>query len=444
MQKVVMCLFVVGLLLPGLARAQLEIDITRGNVEPLPIAVPDFTGLSELADRRGEAVMRGAEMAQVIANDLVSSGLFRAVAPEAFIEDKPSVDGRPRFPDWRAIGAQALVVGQVTYLSDGRLQATFRLWDVFGGSQMIGVRFHTTPDNWRQIAHRIADAIYKRLTGEDGYFDSRIVFVAESGPARRRVKQLAIMDQDGANLRVLTDGSFEALTPRFSPTQQEITYLSYENRRPRVYMMDMDTGKREQLGTFEGMTFAPRFSPDGNKVVMSLARDGNSEIYVMDLRTRQMVRLTNDPGIDTSPTFSPDGRRIVFNSDRGGKSQLYVMNADGTDVQRISFGEGRFFTPVWSPRGDLIAFTRQYRGQFAIGVMRPDGSGERILSEGYHAEGPTWAPNGRIILFFKSDRFDRRGNQRTRIWSVDVTGRNEKEVSTPMDASDPAWSPLNK
>ena len=314
------------------------------------------------------------------------------------------------------------------------------MWDVFAQQQLVGLAFQTTPDNWRRISHIIADAIYKRLTGEEGYFDTRIVYVAESGPMNRRTKRLAIMDQDGENHAYLTDGRVLVLTPRFSPTAHQITYLAYYNNKPRVYLFDVDSGRQEILGDFPGMTFAPRFSPDGNKVIMSLAKDGNSDIYTMDLRSRTSRRLTADASIETAPSFSPDGQRITFESDRSGGQQIYVMGADGSGAQRISFGDGRYGSPVWSPRGDLIAFTKMLGGKFYIGVMRPDGSGERLLTQGYLVDGATWAPNGRVVIFYRESPS---GNElNPRLYSIDITGRNERQVQTPGHSSDPAWSPL--
>ena len=331
--------------------------------------------------------------------------------------------------------------GKITVQENGDIRVEFRLWDVFAEAHMLGRALQTEPGNWRRVAHIVADAIYKRITGEEGYFDSQIVYVAESGPKSDRTKRLAIMDQDGANHRYLTDGSSTVVTPRFSPTRKEIAYLDFFNQTPRVYLFNLETGRREVLGPFEGMTFAPRFSHDGNSVIMTLERDGNSEIYEMDLRTRRPKRITNNPAIDTAPSYAPDGQQIVFESDRGGSQQLYVMNADGSNPHRISFGDGRYGTPVWSPRGDLIAFTKQHRGQFYIGVMRPDGTGERLLAQGYHNEGPTWSPNGRVLMFFREQKGE---STRPRIYSVDLTGYNLREVVTPGDASDPAWSPLNR
>ena len=358
---------------PSLALAALKIDITQGNVEPLPIAVLDFAGDGTV----------GQDLASVITADLERSGLFRPVDREAFIERNIGVNVRPRFGDWRVINALALVTGRAVQHSDGRLLVEFRLWDVVAEEQMAGLQFFTTPENWRRIGHLVADAIYERLTGETGYFDTRIVYVSESGAKNNRVKKLAIMDQDGFAQSELTRGNALALTPRFSPTAQEITYLSFYRNKPRVYLLNIETGQQEVVGDFPGMTFAPRFSPDGQKIIMSLERNGNSNIYTMDLRTRETRRLTSSLAIDTAPCYAPDGSQVVFESDRMGSQQLYVMEADGSNVRRISYGEGRYATPVWSPRGDLIAFTKTLNGRFLIGVMKTDGSGERILTEGY-------------------------------------------------------------
>ena len=428
------CMLVLGTALP--ASAELRIDITRGVTEPMPIAITNFQG-------EGQSVDVGRDITRVVAADLERSGLFRPLDQQAFIQSAAAAQQQPRFADWRVIGAQALVSGSAMLQPDGRLKVEFRLWDVFAEEQMTGLAYYTVPANWRRVAHIVADAIYKRITGEDGYFDTRVVYIAESGPQNRRKKQLAIMDQDGANHRFLTDGNVLVLTPRFSPTLQEITYLAYFNNKPRVYLLNIDTGQQEVLGDFPGMTFAPRFSPDGNAVIMSMARDGNSDIYAMDLRTRKVLRLTNNPAIDTSPSYAPDSRQVVFNSDRGGSQQLYVMDGDGGNVRRISFGEGRYATPVWSPRDDLIAFTKMHRGRFYIGVMRPDGSGERLLTESFLDEGPTWAPNGRVLMFYRQTPSDSRGQGGVaRLYSIDLTGQNLREVVTPIDASDPAWSPL--
>jgi TolB protein len=426
----------VGLATP--AASELQIDINRGVVQPLPIAIVDFEGDGV------EATRLGRDIASVVSGDLERSGLFKPVDPKAFVQTQPSMETLPRFGDWRVIDAQALLHGRVLFLEDGRLRVEFRLWDVFAEQQMAGLAYFTAPSNWRRIAHIISDAIYKRITGEDGYFDTRVVYIAESGPHERRVKRLAIMDQDGENHRFLTDGGTLVLTPRFSPTLQEITYLSFTGGIPRVYIRNIDTGQQEVIGEFPGMTFAPRFSPDGEKLIISMAMDGNSELYTIDLRTRAKKRLTNSSAIDTSPSYSPDGRQIVFNSDRGGSQQLYVMDADGSKVRRISHGNGRYATPVWSPRGDLIAFTKIQEGKFYIGVMRPDGSGERLLTEGYHVEAPTWAPNGRVLMFFRQEPIRKDGGGGgSRLYSIDLTGRNEREIPTPLDASDPAWSPLH-
>ena len=411
------------------AAAAPRIDITQGNPQPLPIAIPDFLGSDT-------AVAHGVR--DIIASNLRRSGLFAPIDPAAYIEKITNFDAYPRYSDWKQINAQALVTGRLSRLPDGRLGADFRLWDVLAASYTDGKSYQTPPDNWRRIAHIISDFIYERLTGEKGYFDTHIVFVDETGPKERRMKRLAIMDQDSANLRYLTRGDDLVLTPRFSPSSQEITYMSYGQGNPRVLLRNLDTNQTEVVGNFPGMTFAPRFSPDGQRVAMSLQQGSNANLFVMDLRSKATMRLTDTAAIDTAPCYSPDGARICFESDRGGKPQIYVMPASGGPAQRISFGDGSYSTPVWSPRGDYIAFTKQAQSQFAIGIMRPDGSGERILTEGYHNEGPTWSPNGRVIMFFR----DPGGNSGPSLYTVDVTGRNELRVPTPSYASDPAWSPL--
>lgn len=418
--------------LPRPAGAALKIDVTQGVVQPVPIAVPEFVGGT------GADVELARGITQVMTANLKRSGLFAPIDPAAYIEKIVNMDAVPRFEDWRVLNAQGLVVGRLTRQPDGRLKAEFRLWDVFAGQQLAGQQYFTTADNWRRIAHIISDAIYERLTGEKGYFDTRIVFVDETGPKERRIKRLAIMDQDGAGVRYLTRGDELVVTPRFSPSTQEITYMAYGQGEPRVYLLNIETGQRETVGNFPGMTFAPRFSPDGQRVIMSLQQGANSNIFVMDLRSKATTRLTDTAAIDTAPSFAPDGARISFESDRGGRQQIYVMPAGGGPAQRISFGEGAYSTPVWSPRGDFIAFTKQSQGRFAIGVINPDGSGERILTEGFHNEGPTWAPNGRVLMFFR----DPGGNSGPALYTVDLTGRNEQRIPTPSYASDPAWSPL--
>lgn len=437
--KAVWALMVLAaLMLAPAAQASLQIKLDEGVVQPIPIAITDFFG----ANARDQQT--AAQVAAVVRSDLERSGLFLPLDRASFIEKIPSFGTVPAFNSWRVIKAEGLVTGQAMLLADGQLQVDFRLWDIFSEKQVVGMSFKTTPENWRRLGHLVADAIYERLTGEKGYFDTRIVFISESGPKTKRRYRLSIMDQDGANPSFLTNGDFIVLSPRFSPTMQAITYMSYERSVPAVFVFDLQTGQREVIGQYSGMTFAPRFAPDGNRVVFSYSRDNNVDVYVVDLRSRRPVRLTSDPGIDTSPSFAPDGGRVVFNSDRGGSPQLYVMNADGSGQQRISFGQGRYTTPVWSPRGDLIAFTRQNGQSFSIGVMRPDGQGERILTTSFSDEGPTWSPNGRVILFTRTTPGRGPNGGSSTIWSIDLTGQNLRRVITPGDASDPAWSPLNR
>lgn len=419
------------------AKAELEIDVRGAARNPMPIAIPDMIGSSGNFFTKMIGNDLGDKIREVIVADLDRSGLFRIIPQGSYIDSLTSINQQPKFVDWQAIKAQALLQSQVVELPEEKVQVNFRLWDTITEQQLIGKSFTTTKSNWRRIAHVVADAVYERLTGDKGYFNTRIVYVSETGPATRRVKRLAMMDQDGENHKFLTDGRNMALTPRFSPNMQKITYLEFNGNDPRVYLLDLDTNRRQVLGNFPGMTFAPVFSPDSSKVLLSYANNGATNIYEMDLKTRKTRQITYGSAISTSPSYSPDGSKIVFNSDRGGSQQLYIMDADGSNVERISYGNGRYGTPAWSPRGDYIAFTKMSGGAFYIGVMYPDGTGERLLADGYLVEGPTWSPNGRVLMYFRQDR-----GAPVRLYSIDLTGYNERRVVTPAEASDPAWSPL--
>ena len=416
---------------PALAQqraAPREVVIDEANIQPRPIAVPEFASPDPKL---------GADIGQVVAADLESSGLFKLLAGAGYPERFANVNQTPRTRDWAAAGAEALVVGQATPSGDGRVQVEYRLWDTVLSKNIDGKRL--AHQNWRRLAHIVADQIYEKLTLEKGYFDTQIVYIDETGPKDRRIKRLAVMDQDGANVRLLSQGKELVLTPRFSPVNQEITYMTYVGQQPRVMVMNLASGQREQVGNLPGMTFAPRFSPDGQRIVMSFGQGASTQLVEMDLRSKQSRPLTPLQSIDTGPCYAPSAREIVFESDREGTQQLYIMSSDGSGVRRLSRGDGRYSTPVWSPRGDNIAFTKQTSGRFLIGVMKPDGTGERILTEGYHNEGPTWAPNGRVLMFFREAQGASGG---PRLYSIDITGYNERRVPTPSFASDPAWSPL--
>jgi len=413
----------------------LRIEITEGVIEPLPFAAPDFVSDSATGTEFGRRI------AEVIAADLTGTGLFREIQPEAFISRVTSFSSPVQYADWKAINAQALVTGSVTVDAGGQLVVRFRLYDVFAGQELgQGLQLVGTQDGWRRIAHKVADQIYSRITGEAPYFDSRVVYVAETGPKDQRMKRLAIMDYDGANVSYLTDSASIVLAPRFSPDGSQVLYTSYESGFPRIYVLQVGTAQRRVLEQQDGtMSFAPRFAPDGRTVVYSLSRGGNTDLYRMDVGTGASTRLTSAPSIETAPSFSPDGNRVVFESDRSGSPQLYIMPAGGGEAQRISFGQGRYGTPVWSPRGDLIAFTKQSKGRFHIGVMRTDGSEERLLTASFLDEGPTWSPNGRVIMFTRETQ----GAQGSAsLYSVDISGRNLRRVPTETGGSDPSWSPL--
>ena len=431
-------LCVAALITAGSVAAQsggpLRIEIDQGVIEPLPYAVPDFIPDDAAATEYASLIAR------VVAADLSGTGLFREVPASAHISKITSFDDPVKFADWKAVNAQALIAGAVS-VNGRQLTVRFRAYDVFAENELGGgLQFSGTTDGWRRMAHKVADAVYSRITGEGGYFDSRVVFVSETGPKNDRRKRLAIMDFDGANVQYLTNSDAIVLAPRFSPTGDRVLYTSYEHGFTPLHVLDVGKVQRRILSTDDGiMSFAPRFSPDGRTVVYSQSQGGNTDLFTMDIATGQRTRLTTAPSIETAPSFSPDGSQIVFESDRSGAPQLYVMPAAGGAAKRISFGAGRYGTPVWSPRGDLIAFTKQNKGRFHIGVMRTDGSEERLLTASFLDEGPTWSPNGRVIMFTRETQG---ASGRALLYSVDISGRDLKPVRTPDGASDPAWSPL--
>jgi len=437
-------IYLIFLILISNGASSLEVTVTRGIVDPTPVAITNFFSSDNNVFKVGKNI------SMVISNNLERSGLFIPLDKEAFIQDSESLANKPRFEAWKVIKAQYLVAGKILK-KENKIFVEFRLYDVFSQKQLLGKKYETSEKNWRRVAHIISDAIFQIITGEGGYFDTRIVYVSEKGPKDNREKKLAIMDQDGENHQFITDGSYLVLTPRFSPNfspnSQIITYMSYENRnKPRVYLYDIQTNQIEILGEFPGMTFAPRFSPDGKKIVMSYSDPeiGNSEIYILDLATRVSKRITNSHAIDVSASFSPDGQKIVFNSDRSGnRRQLYITDINGKNTKRISRESGSYYTPVWSPRGDMIAFTKYESGQFYIGVMETNGSNERMISKAFHVEGPTWSPNGRFLMYFKEERTAEDGSGgESSLYSIDLTGYNERKIITVFGGSDPAWSPL--
>ena len=414
-------------LIASAAQAASDVYIRAGGeFKPVTIAVTPFAGDS-------------AKVGAVIANDMAHSIFLQPLNPTTFPEKPTDPDAAPNLDAWKAINAQFVLTGAVEG-GGSHLTARFRLWDVATGEQVAGEQLTAEGGGARRVAHMISDRVFSRVTGEKGFFDSRVVFVDETGSKQKRVKRIAVMDMDGAGVKYLTSGEKLVVTPAFSPTSQQVAFMAFGGDEPKVNLLNLETGQRQTLGDLAGMSFAPRFSPDGRHVVMSLSDGANASLYEMELGSQQNRRLTDDSAIDTSPSYSPDGSKIVFESDRGGKQQLYVMAAGGGEAKRISFGDGRYSTPVWSPKGDLIAFTRQKGGEFGIGVMKPDGSGERIIAEGFHNEGPTFAPNGLFLMFFR----DPGGAGGAHIYMADVFGHGEFQVPTPAYASDPAWGPLLK
>ena len=415
------------------SHADVVLDINQGQTKPFPLSIPFFQGETKLEE----------QIRSVVKGDLQRSGFIEILDSKSYVQTSIKYQDTPRFQDWKLIHSRGLVVGEISVERD-ILTTRFKLWDVYGQEILMAFELKAKVKHWRRIAHLMANKIYKNITGEEGYFDTRIVYISENGPQKKRVKRLAIMDQDGVNHQYLTGGNVSIITPRFSPNSQKIVYMSYgeEGKQAKVHQLDLETGKRSLVGSFEGITYAPRFSPDGSKVIMSQAYKGNSSLYEVDLYTKKSKRLTSDPVIDTSPCYAPDGKKIVFNSDRGGKKQLYVMSSSGHHIRRISFGGGVYATPVWSPDGKWIAFTKSEGGQFFIGLMRPDGSEERLIASGFLVEGPTWAANSRILLFYNQERWGKKGRGgKARLYTIHVSGRNKKILPTPEDGTDPAWSP---
>lgn len=422
------------------AHARLRIDLTSPGAQPIPVAVPNFYGSTDEASRYA------ADLASVILNNFSHSTPFKVVKKEAYLQSPQQLSTTgPVFADWRSINADALLTGSVEMVNGNQIKVEYRLYDTTSEQQLIGRRYTVDVRFWRHIAHRISDDVYQELTGEEGYFATRIVHIGETPAGDGKgtlMKKLCVMDQDSANYQCLTDGAALVLTPRFNPGLQKVIYMSYANGNPRLYFLDMPTGQQSIIGDFEGLNSTPRFNFQGTKVAMTLTagHEGNPEIYEMDMSSRALKRLTYHRGIDTSPSYSPDGKKIVFNSDRGGNAALYIMDSDGSNVTRLTYGDGRYYAPAWSPRGDLIVFVKQKGGTFHIGVIDPQGGEERLLTDSYMDDNPTWAPNGRVIVF---SRQKPRSNE-TRIYSIDLTGYNLRELPTPTNASDPAWSPLIK
>ena len=434
--------FFVGMLLINLSFAfaqktvapQLDMTVNRGVIKPISLAVPSFikeSGANSIISR---------ELAKVISNNLNGTGLFKSIPQTAYVSTPLSFNTPVQFSDWSIINADVLVVGSVGLKPDGRLEVKFRLWDVSQQKEIgKGKQYFTNSESWRRISHKISDTIYTRVTGEGAYFDSRVVFVSETGPKDNRTKRLAIMDQDGANFRLLKHPPSLVIAPRFSPTTNKIIFTGYETGKPRVYLMDLSSGEITSLPELQGMSFAPRFSTDGSEIVLSITENGNTDIFISNLASGTKRRLTTNIALDTAPSFSPDGNRIVFESDRGGGQQLYIIPSKGGEAKRISFGEGRYATPVWSPRGDLIAFTKIKEGKFHIGVMRVDGTKERLLTTSFLDEGPAWAPNGRVLMFFRETPGKAGAPS---IYSIDISGRNLRKIKTSSFASDPNWSQI--
>ncbi len=432
MRNALTYLFITFFSLISASFAELRIDVTEGTFQPIPLAITSF-------DSGGDPYLAQAakDITDVIKSDLTNCGLFKIVDPNAYIQTSYDVMSNPRFADWKVLNAEGLV-GGIVKRNGSNLQADFRLFDVFTEKQLAGLSKTSEAANWRRVGHQIADAIYEAMTGDKGYFDTRVVYVAESGSELQRKYRLAIMDYDGENHQFITSGSTRVLTPRFSPDRLKIAYVDFgqNDKTPTLHVHDLQSGHSESLASVEGQRMSPRFSPQGDHLILSTAKNGAASLYKMPLTTKKLEKLTsNTSTIDVSPCYSPDGSQVTFISDRGGAPQIYVGDSTGNNATRVSYSQGWYDNPIWSPRGDLIAFTRQSKGTFYIGVIRPDGSGERMLDAGYLLEGPTWSPNGREIMY----TCQASSHNKVGICSVDITGNHKRVINTPGEGSYPTW-----
>lgn len=432
------CLISTGLSFAKSSKAALDVNITQGHMEPINIAIVD------MAKQPSSVYGTALNISQIIKDNLKNTGLFNPLDKNTFLKSYVEIDKKPEFNDWSVIGAKLLVYGDISETEDDKIKIKFFLWDIDAKELLTTQSITASKSDYRRTAHIISDVIYSKITGDSGYFDTRIVFVDETGLSTNRKRRLAIMDQDGHNLRYLSSGATSITTPAFSPTKQEITYMTYYKGIPRVYLFNIATGLHRLLGNFLGMSFAPRFTPDGESIIMSIAMDGKTDIFEMNLKSKKLYRLTDSKGIDTAPSYSPDGKQIAFISDRNGAPNIYVMDADGKNVNRISKQGGIYGDPAWSPRGDYIAFVKISGGKFWLGVMFPDGTGERLITEAYNLESPSWSPNGRRLIYYKQNIDTVKNTDDTKIYTIDVTGYGERQLPTPHDATDPAWSPLLK
>jgi TolB protein len=412
-----------------------------GEAPPvLVVAVPPLATPKDVETAAGTTWAIANQIADVIAKDLRWSRRFMPVDVKSMRPPSYPEVTAPAYATWRAAGARALVSGFVQAREDGRLTVGCYLYDAHSERELTRKGFLINPTDWARAAHKCADAVYAEFTGEPGLFQARVAYIDESGPPAARVKRLAVQEIDGGGHKFLTQGDAPVMTPVWSPGGEHLAYTSLIAGQPHVRLIDTETGDHRPLRQDATITFAPAFAPDGDRMVFSAAVSGNTDLQLIDLRNGRTWRLTTAPGIDTSASFSPDGRKIVFESDRSGTQQLYVMNANGSNQRRISFAGGGYASPRWSPDGEHIAFTKLYGSVKRIGVMKADGTGERILTSGGVDQAPSWGPSGQHVLF--QGRSFRTG--KTGLFVTSLAGGELREIETPRDAFDPAWSGLEE
>ena len=441
MKKLLLATALCSLFVSQIKANEESVTIDKGVIEPVYIAICPFFGEESKND----------VISMIVKSDLSSTGLFLPIKENAFLQNISSYNVDVAYQNWNAIHARYLVFGDVQYVENNKVKVRFKLYDILLQRKEVEYVLEGNIRSLRKMAHLVSNEIYKRITGSEGYFDTKVAYVSVTRQRNgKKINRLAIMDHDGAAHKFLTDGSNIVLTPRFSPDKDELIFFAYGEKVVRgrrktlvgnLYKYSFDTNTITAVFKDSPyMNYAPRYSPDGKKLLYSMSNDsGYSSLYVMDLATKSVKRLTRGACIDTSPCYSPDMKKIVFNSDRGGSQQIYMMNVDGSDIHRVSFGKGRYATPVWSPDGKWIAFTRMWGRKFYIGIMKPDGSKERLLACGHLVESPAWAPNSRVLMFAHQDR-----SGTERMHSIDITGYNQREIPTPMDGITPEWAhPMN-